>query len=87
MTKDTDAAMFARYLDLVRTVPRAQRLARAMALSALARNMAWQGATRHSGHRGPAAVTERFLLQLYGPDVARYVVTLLGSAKAVSDPT
>lgn len=74
---DTDEAMLAKYLDFVRSVPKSQRLARAMALSALARDMAWQGATRHSGHRGAAAVTERFLLQLYGADFAARVAASL----------
>jgi len=75
---DTNVAMLTRYLDLVRSVPKPERLARAMALSALARDLAWQGATRHSGHLGAGAVTKRFLLQLYGPDIARRVVASPG---------
>lgn len=74
---DTDAAMLARYLDLIRSASKPQRLARALALSALARHVAWQGALRHSGQLGDAAVAERFVLQLYGPDAARRVATRL----------
>lgn len=84
---DTDAATHARYLDLIRSVPKPERLARALALSALAREMVWQGATRHSGHRGADAVTERFLLQMYGPEVARRTVAALRGAAAVRDAT
>lgn len=74
---DTEAVTLARYLDLLRSVPKAERLARVFALSALAREMTWQGATRHSGHRGPDAVVERFLLQLYGPDTAPRMLAAL----------
>ncbi len=82
---DTDAAMLARYLDLLRTIPKPQRLARAFALSTLARELAWQGATRHAGDRGADAVAERFLLQLYGPDVARRLAATLRRAEAERD--
>ncbi|HEX5410022.1 MAG TPA: hypothetical protein VFW89_09665 [Gemmatimonadaceae bacterium] len=78
---DTDRAVFARYLDLVRSVPKSQRMMRALALSALAREMTWCGARRHSGHLGNDAVTERFLQQLYGPDVGREIAALLQNAE------
>lgn len=77
MTMDTDAVALARYRDLIRGIPKPERLARAIALSALARDLAWQGAKRHSGQLGAAAVVERFLLQLYGPRVARQMSTSL----------
>lgn len=82
---DTDAAMLARYLNGLRAIPKSQRLARAMALSALARDMAWQGATRHSGHLGARAVAERFLLQLYGPAIARQAVASLARDEAAGE--
>lgn len=82
---DSDAAMLARYLDMVRSVPKAQRLVRAMALSAVVRDMALQGATRHSGHLGADAVTERFVLQLYGPEIAHRMAMWLREPGAGSD--
>lgn len=67
---DTDAATLARLTDLVRALPPAERLARALALSALARQLAWQGARAHVREDGAAAVLDRFLRQLYGPELA-----------------
>ena len=67
---DTDATTRARYLALLRAVPGAERLARALALPAFVRDLAWQGAHRHAGHRGAEAVVRRFIHQLYGPEVA-----------------
>jgi hypothetical protein len=58
-----------------------ERLARALALSALARDLAWQGALRHAGHLGTAAVVERFLRQLYGPDVAAWIASERATAR------
>lgn len=84
---DTDAAGLAQYFDLIRSIPRPQRLAHALALSALVRAMAWQGAVRHSAHAGDLAVAERFLLQLYGPDVARRTAALLRAPANVGDAT
>lgn len=82
---DTDAATLARYLELLRRIPGPERLGRALELSALAREMAWQGAARHSGHLGSGAVTERFLAQLYGPDVARRAMAMLHGARYPAD--
>ena len=48
----------------------AERLLRALALSAYVRAVAWQGAVLHAEGQGEAAVIERFLRQLYGSDVA-----------------
>ncbi|HEY5088055.1 MAG TPA: hypothetical protein VII66_11920 [Gemmatimonadaceae bacterium] len=77
--------MSARYLNILRAVSKPERFARALALSALARDMAWQGAVRHSGHDGAYAVTERFLLQLYGPDVGPEVAKSLSRASDASE--
>ncbi len=73
---DTDSATLARYLELIRGVPKLERFVRALALSALARELTWQGAVRHAGHRGADAVTTRFLTQLYGDDIARWYQVL-----------
>lgn len=70
---DTDTASRARLHELLRAAPPAERLTRALALTAVARELAWQGATRHAGHLGAAAVVDRFLRQLYGPEVAAQV--------------
>lgn len=78
---DTDSAMLLRYLELMRGVPKPERFIRALALSALVRDLAWQGATRHAGHLGDDAVVERFLLQLYGSDIARQMRVSRDSAE------
>jgi hypothetical protein len=70
-TSPTDAERnaLARQLSLVRALSKSERFERAMALSALVRRLAWEGASRHVGSRGPDAVAERFLRQLYGPEL------------------
>lgn len=70
---DTDPVMLERYLLHLRGMPKPQRFVRALELSALARSLAWQGANRHSGHLGPQAVVTRYLLQMYGTEVAERV--------------
>lgn len=77
---DTDPAMLERYLQGIRSISKPQRFVRALELSALARSLAWQGANRQAGHLGAEAVVERFLLQLYGPDVAQAMAASRGSA-------
>ena len=47
-----------------------ERLVRAFTLSAFVRDVAWAGAQRIAGGRGPVAVRERFLMQLYGSDLS-----------------
>lgn len=75
--RDTEDAMLGRYLALIGGISKPERLIRALALSALARELTWYGATRHVGHMGRDAVVERFLLQLYGPDTARRMIDML----------
>ena len=70
---DTDPTSRARLLDLVRALPPSERLTRALALSALARTLAWQGALQAIGDQSATAARHRFLEQLYGPDVAARV--------------
>jgi len=77
---DTDSATRSRYLDLIAAVPPAERLHNALALTALVRDLAWQGATLHSGHLGNEAVVERFCLQLYGPEIAERIASALSSS-------
>ncbi len=63
-------------LDLVRALSPSERLTRALALSAFARMLAWQGALQAIGDRSATAALHRFLEQLYGPDVAARAVSL-----------
>ncbi len=77
---DTDRTTRSRYLDLIADVPPAERLHNALALTALVRDLAWQGATLHSGHLGHEAVVARFALQLYGPEIAARIVSSLSSS-------
>ena len=51
----------------------AERLARALALSALARDFAWAGARSRFGSHASADVRQQFLRQVYGDGVARWV--------------
>ena len=62
----------------------ADRLRRALALSAYVRALAWQGARLHSGAGGPDAVRDRFLEQLYGSAVAGDMSARLNSARAAN---
>lgn len=62
----------------------ADRLLRALALSAYVRALAWQGAHLHSGASGADAVRDRFLEQLYGSDVAGDMRARLNSARVVN---
>jgi hypothetical protein len=66
---DTSSTVLTKHLARLRTMPKAERLAWALSLSALTRELAWQGAIRRAGGRGRAATIRRFLLQLYGPAV------------------
>ncbi len=77
---DTDSAARSRYLKLIAAVPAPERLTRALALSAFVRDLVWQGATRHVGHLGRAAVVERFALQLYGPEIAERITSSVSSS-------
>ena len=67
---DAERDAVERHLSLVRALSKTERLERALALSAFVRRLAWEGATRHAGAGGRAAVVERFLRQLYGPELA-----------------
>ena len=67
---DTAPAMRATHAAMVRQLSKPERFVRALALSAYVRNLARQGALRHSGLRGEAATVDRFLTQLYGAKIA-----------------
>lgn len=67
---DTAAAMGATHAALVKKLTKSEQFVRALALSAYVRNLAWQGALRHSGSRGESATVDRFLTQLYGAKIA-----------------
>ena len=57
----------------LKELSKSDRFVRALALSAYVRRLAWQGAALHAGAQGADAVTHRFLLQLYGADIAHRV--------------
>lgn len=70
---DTRPEVLASQQSILAALTPAERLARALALSALARDFAWAGAQNRIGSDAPAEVRERFLMQVYGVDVARFV--------------
>lgn len=67
---DTTELVRVRHRALIASLPPAERLLRAFSLSAFLRDVAWAGAQRAAGDRGPVAVRERFLTQLYGPHLS-----------------
>lgn len=67
---DTTDHERARQRALLAAASPAERLLKALALSAFVRQLAWAGAERSAGGAGPDAVRERFLVQLYGPDLS-----------------
>jgi hypothetical protein len=75
---DTDTATRRHVLTLLDAVPPGERLARALALSAFVRDLAWAGARLEAEHLGTAAVVARFLCQLYGPESAARLDALRG---------
>lgn len=70
---DTSVAARERQRALIGALTPAERLSRALALSALTREFAWAGATRFAGAHGADAIRERFLEQVYGPATAAWV--------------
>ena len=70
---DTSDAVQQRQWARIRALSPADRLSRALALSALGREFAWAGARRVAGSRGPDAVRYRFLEQAFGVDTAGWV--------------
>ena len=66
---DTSSTVLDENVARLRTMPKAERLAWALSLSALTRELAWQGAVRRTVGQGSAATIRRFLLQMYGPAV------------------
>ncbi len=70
---DTSPEVRARHGELIAALSPAERLARALALSTLARDFVWAGARGGSGGQASEAVHQRFLVQMYGDGVARWV--------------
>ena len=66
---DTNLETYERQLALIRTLSKPERLRRALALSALVRQLAWEGTMLRAAHLGPTAQKQRYLAQLYGPDL------------------
>ncbi len=65
--------------ELLKATSPAQRMAGALAWSALVRDLAWQGAMQHAGHGGEASVVNRFLRQLYGSEFASWATRELAA--------
>lgn len=65
-----DAIMTPRYSALLKGLSGPDRLERALALSALIRSLAWEGALRDARGKGSEAVRDRFLIKLYGARTA-----------------
>ncbi len=74
---DTSPEMDARHLALIKALTPGERGERVFALSAMARQLAWAGAERHSGHLGPEAVRRRFLTALYGETEAERIMVAI----------
>ena len=70
---DTSLTITAQQRERIGLLTPAERLARALALSALAQDFAWTGAQRVAHASGPAAVRHRFLEQSYGEEIASWV--------------
>jgi hypothetical protein len=68
---DTSRTAAVSYHAMLRHLPKVERLRRALELTALARDLAWEGAVRHAQSEGEAAIVQRFLRQFHGDDVAR----------------
>ncbi len=79
---DTSAEVEQEQWARIRALSPAERLARALALSALGRELAWAGARRLAGAAGPDAVRRRYLEQAYGVDTAGWVVRLIAAEPA-----
>lgn len=71
-----------RYTALLRSLSATERLERALALSALARWVAWEGARRDAEGNGEEAVRARFLEKLYGARIAEQISNSLGARTA-----
>lgn len=76
---DTPAAVQQAQWSRLSALGSAERLGRALAVSALALECAWVGALRVAGSRGPDAVRDRFLEQVFGADTAAWVARRLAA--------
>lgn len=77
---DTSPAVRDHHRALIAALTPAERLRRAFALSAMARDFALAGARKSAANGGPAAVRARFLEQMYGAEMAAWV-----EARVVAD--
>ena len=69
---DTVTPMTATYARMVAGMSMSERFVHALALSAFVRALAWQGAVLHAVSQDADAVVDRFVLQLYGAEVAAW---------------
>jgi hypothetical protein len=76
---DTSVAASEQQRALIAALTPAERMSRALALSALAREFAWAGARSFAGESGPDAIRQRFLEQSYGPVTAAWVATCMAA--------
>ncbi len=74
---DTPAAVQQAQWSRLSALSPAERLGRALAVSALALECAWAGAGLVAGSRGPHAVRDRFLEQVFGAGTAAWVARRL----------
>ena len=73
---DTGIETSAQHLALIRGLTKPERLRRALGLTAFARMLVWEGAARGRPSGTPAHI-DRFLLQLFGPDLTPELRRLL----------
>lgn len=79
---DTDQATTARHRALLDSLSHSERLARMFALSDFARQMTVEGARRYVGPDADQAIArERLLIQMYGPDEALRLSTMIARAQ------
>lgn len=70
---DTSEASLARYHELLRAQAPHQRLAQAMSLSRMARELAIAGIRKRFPTASPEEIRVRLAVRLYGEDVARRI--------------
>ena len=80
MASDTTELVRLRHRAQIAKLSPTERLRRTFMLSAFVREVAWAGAQRTVGALGPAAVRERFLMQLYGHDMSDALRVLIARA-------
>ncbi len=78
---DTSEAAHAAYLEGIRALPPAERVMRALQLSALVRSLVRDGAVRTDAGRGEDSQAQCFLRRLHGPEEGDRAFALMRSAE------